>query len=75
MKDLLPQPQRLVPVALKQSIKYSSSYVAEMVDIKKIKSYYDYFKNVNPLFSETELRDRGNRGFCHAEFKICRKAR
>ena len=46
MKNLLPQPQRLVPVALKQSIKYSGSYVAEMVNIKKLESYYDYFKNV-----------------------------
>ena len=37
VKDLLPQPQRLVPVALKRSIKNSGSHLAEMVDIKKIK--------------------------------------
>ena len=58
MNDLLPRPQRLVPVALKRKLEYSGSYIAEVVDKEKIRAYYNYFKTVNPLFKNEDLSDK-----------------
>ena len=57
MDNLLPRPQKLIPVALKRKMEYSGSYVSEIVDTEKLQAYYEHFKRVNHLFKETEMND------------------
>ena len=55
MDNLLPRPQRLIPVALKRKMEYAGSFVSEIVDIEKLMAYYKHFKQVNHLFKDTEM--------------------
>lgn len=55
MDNLLPRPQRLIPVALKRKMEYAGSFVSEIVDIEKLMAYYKHFKQVNHLFKDKEM--------------------
>ena len=55
---ILPHNQQLLPVSLKRKLSYSGYFLEEFIDVEKIKTYFMFFKEHNPLFKELELAER-----------------
>ena len=52
---ILPAQQNLIPVAFKRKICYTGSFIEEVIDKSKVKTYFNYFKKVNPLFKDVKF--------------------
>ena len=43
LSKILPQPQNLIPVCLKRKLEYTGSYMEEIIDKEKVKSYFYFY--------------------------------
>ena len=57
LSKILPTDQQLLPVSLKRKIQYRGSFLEEWVDVNKVKLYFAWFKEHNPLFRDVELNE------------------
>ena len=57
LSKILPTDQQLLPVSLKRKLQYRGSFIEEWVDVNKIKLYFAWFKEHNPLFADVELNE------------------
>ena len=57
LSKILPTDQHLLPVSLKRKLQYRGSFIEEWVDVNKIKLYFAWFKEHNPLFTDVELNE------------------
>lgn len=53
-ENILPRQQELIPVALKRKFIYKENCMEKIVDKGKVQKYFEYFKNVNPLFGNQD---------------------
>ena len=49
---ILPLEQSLIPVSFKRKLAYQGSYIEEFVEKDKVKTYFEWFKLNNHLYSD-----------------------
>ena len=57
LTKILPQSQKLIPVCLKRKLEYKGNYIEEVIDKEKVKAYFEFFKEYNPLFKDVTLNE------------------
>ena len=57
LSRILPQPQNLIPVCLNRKLEYKGNYIEEVIDKEKVKAYFQFFKQYNPLFKDITLNE------------------
>ena len=55
LNKILPQPQELIPVALRKRMHYKGHYIQEYVDRDKLQLYFNFFKQYNHLYKDFEF--------------------
>ena len=54
---ILPQEQNILPVCFKRKLEYKGNFLEETIDKEKVKAYFDFFKENNPLYKEFSYRE------------------
>ena len=49
LSRILPVSQSVVPVCFKRKLEYKGNYLEEVIDKNKVKAYFDFYKENNPL--------------------------
>ena len=57
-KKILPRKQELIPISLKRKLTYKGSVMEEIVSKSKVKAYFKFFKDNNPLFVDEKLDEK-----------------
>ena len=57
MDKILPQPQQIQPVSFKRKLTYKGNFLEEWIDKEKVKKYFEFFKDHNPLFKDVQLSE------------------
>ena len=57
-EKILPRKQELIPVSLKRKLTYKGSVMEEIVSKSKVKEYFKFFKENNPLFVDEKLDEK-----------------
>ena len=57
LSKILPSKQQLLPVSFKRKLEYKGSFIEEWIDVEKVKCYFQWFKEHNPLFKEITLNE------------------
>ena len=57
-EKILPRKQELIPVSLKRKLTYKGSVMEEIVSKSKVKAYFKFFKDNNPLFVDEKLDEK-----------------
>ena len=50
LSRILPKKQKLLPVSFKRKLCYTGSFMEEVIDKNKVETYFNFYKQYNPLY-------------------------
>ena len=57
LSRILPQSQNILPVCFKRKLEYKGNYLEEAIDKMKVKAYFEFYKEHNPLYEKISLKE------------------